>query len=53
MTPEQHIQHVKPLVWLVQTKLHPGATLADRVRLMRYRRRKTAKTVEPTKTQET
>jgi len=45
MTSEQHSKHVEPLRWLVAHKLHPNKTLAQRVREMRYRRRKAK--VEP------
>jgi hypothetical protein len=41
-----HITHEAPLAWLVREKLHPGTTLVDRVRKLRYKRRRPAK-VEP------
>lgn len=40
MTPADHIKHAAPLAWLACEKLHKGVSLADRVRVMRKRRRR-------------
>jgi hypothetical protein len=39
--------HEAPVAWLVREKLHPNTTLADRVRKLRYKRRRPAAKVEP------
>lgn len=49
-TPEQATYHVAPLVALVRHKLHPGTTLAERVRKLRYRRRRAVQAVDAAST---
>lgn len=39
-TPRDPLSHDAPLLWLVKDHLHSGTTLAERVRRLRYKRRK-------------